>query len=238
MDNYEVIGMPKLRLKVESILHKYLASELTDEGFRRGVQLILAEFEGKSLLHKNIGQLIWRMEREKPSEEHKFKKIWALLDQVSPRIREDLQKQWKIRLAMQGDIEEIMKFDHIARIRSRQDRRDFIRRSVLNKKCYVAVVEGKPVGYTVLQYDFWDFGGGFISMLLVHEDFRRRGIGSELVEYVEGICKKEKLFTSTNQSNKAMQSLLEKMKYKKSGIIHNLDPGDPELIYFKKITQN
>jgi ribosomal protein S18 acetylase RimI-like enzyme len=222
---------------VESILHKYLTNELTDEGFRRGVQSILAEFKGKSLLHKNIGQLVCRMEKEKPSEERKFKKIWAILDQVSPKIREDQKKQWKIRLAKQRDIEEIVKFDHIARIRNRQDRRDFIKRSVLNKKCYIAVIKGKPVGYTVLQYDFWDFSGGFISMLLVHEDFRRRGIGSQLVEYVEGICKEEKLFTSTNQSNKAMQSLLEKLKYKKSGIIHNLDPGDPELIYFKKNTQ-
>ena len=230
--------MPRLKIRVESTLSSYLTEELGDKEFKREIQMILDEFKGKNLLHRNIGQLTSRMEKENPSMKDRFRKIWILLDQISPRIREDFQKQWKIRLAKQGDIEEIVKFDHVARIRSRQDRRDFIKRSVLNKKCYVAVIEGKPVGYTVLQYDFWDFGGGFISILLVHEDFRRRGIGSELVEYVEGICKKEKLFTSTNQSNKAMQSLLEKLKYKKSGIIHNLDPGDPELIYFKKITRN
>ena len=230
--------MPRLKLKVESTLHKYLTDELTDEGFRKSIHLILTEFKGKNLLHKNIGQLTHKMERENPSIEYKFKRIWTLLDQVSPRIREDFKHQWKIRLAKQGDIKEIIKFDHIARIRSRKDRRDFIKRSILNKRCYVAVIEGKPVGYTVLQYDFWDFGGGFISMLLVHKDFRRRGIGSELVRYVEDICTKEKLFTSTNQSNKPMQSLLKKLRYEKSGIIHNLDPGDPELIYFKKIKHN
>ena len=74
-------------------------------------------------------------------------------------------------------------------------------------------------------------------MLMVKEDFRRRGIGSELVKYVEDRCKEEKLFTSTNQSNKPMQSLLKKLKYQRSGIIYNLDPGDPELIYFKKISK-
>jgi hypothetical protein len=35
-----------------------------------------------------------------------------------------------------------------------------------------------------------------------------------------------------------MQSLLKKLEYERSGIINNLDPGDPELIYFKKITHS
>ena len=144
----------------------------------------------------------------------------------------------KIRLAKQEDVKQIIKFDYIAQVRSRKDRRDFIRRSVLNKRCYVTVSKGKPVGYTVLEYDFWGFGGGFISMLYVKADFRRRGIGSELMKYAEDKCKKEKLFTSTNQSNKSMQSLLKKLRFERSGIIYNLDPGDPEPIYFKRITRN
>ena len=140
----------------------------------------------------------------------------------------------KIRLAKQEDIKEIIKFDHLAKIQ--KSRRDSIKRSVLNKRCYVVVSKEKPIGYTVLEYDFWAYGGGFISMLCVKEDFRRRGIGSELVKHVEGKCKTEKLFTSTNQSNQPMQSLLKRLEYERSGITYNLDPGDPGLIYFKKIT--
>lgn len=141
----------------------------------------------------------------------------------------------RIRLAKQEDIEEIMEFDHIARIESRKDRRDFIRRSVLNKRCYVAVSKERPIGYTVSEYD-WGFFDAFISMLYVKEDSRREGIGTELMKYIESKCKREKLFISTNQSNKTMQSLLKKLRYERSGIIHNLDPSDPELIYFKRIT--
>ena len=81
--------MPTLKLKVESILHRYLNEELTDEGFKEGIQAILNEFKGKNLLHQNIGQLTWRMEKENPNRKNKFEKIWILLDQVSPRIRED-----------------------------------------------------------------------------------------------------------------------------------------------------
>lgn len=39
----------------------------------------------------------------------------------------------------------------------------------------MAVIKEKPVGYTVLEYDFWGFGGGYVSMLQVKETFRRRG---------------------------------------------------------------
>lgn len=42
----------------------------------------------------------------------------------------------------------------------------------------------------------------------------------------------QRMFTSTNQSNLKMQSLLAKLGYEPSGVIHNLDEGDPELVYF------
>jgi HicA toxin of bacterial toxin-antitoxin, len=36
-------------------------------------------------------------------------------------------------------------------------------------------------------------------------------------------------FSSTNRSNVPMQALFGKVGFERSGIIHNLDPGDPEL---------
>ncbi len=106
----------------------------------------------------------------------------------------------------------------------------------MDKNCYVAVVNKKPIGYAVLEYTF--FGCGFVSMLYLKEEYRKRGIGEKLMMHLEGKCKTNKIFTSTNKSNKPMQKLMKKMKYIKSGIIHNLDPGDPEMIYFKKVTHN
>jgi len=32
-----------------------------------------------------------------------------------------------------------------------------------------------------------------------------------------------------------MQSLLAKLEYVLSGVIHNLDEGDPEIVYFKRL---
>lgn len=43
----------------------------------------------------------------------------------------------------------------------------------------------------------------------------------------------EKIFTSTNASNRPMRQLLIQLGYQHSGTIENLDPGDPELIFVR-----
>jgi len=78
--------MPRLRLRVESALHGYIAEDLTDEGFNEHIQAILAEFKGKNLLHQNIGRLTLRMEKENPDVKNKFEKIWILLIKSVQRL--------------------------------------------------------------------------------------------------------------------------------------------------------
>ena len=101
--------------------------------------------------------------------------------------------------------------------------------------CHVAAAVGEVIGYGVLNYTF--YGQGFFEMLYVHPDHRRRGAGAALLLHMESLCRSPKLFTSTNLSNLPMQSLLNKAGYALSGVIHNLDEGDPELVYFKRLTQ-
>ena len=67
MENW--FDMPKLKIMVESTIRKYLTGELTDGGFKEKIQAILDEFEEKSLLHRNIGQLTWRIIKENPNNE-------------------------------------------------------------------------------------------------------------------------------------------------------------------------
>ncbi len=50
---------------------------------------------------------------------------------------------------------------------------------------------------------------------------------------LEASCTTQRLFTSTNRSNAAMQAFLPKLGYIPSGVVDNLDEGDPELIFFK-----
>lgn len=142
-------------------------------------------------------------------------------------------KTFVIRPATQSDTEPLCSFDHVAR--HDNGRRAFIRHSVANGTCFVCVTDEQVVGYGVLEYSF--YGNGFVSMLMVHPDHRHRGAGTQLIRHFESICQTAKLFTSTNLSNLPMQALLAKLEYRLSGVVHNLDEGDPELVYFKPLRE-
>ena len=136
-----------------------------------------------------------------------------------------------IRRAQEDDVSAICTIDHVAQVE--EERRQFIRTSVRDGIAFVALSDGQITGYSVLEHSF--FARGFISMLMVRPDRRRSGIGSALVRHVEGLCESDRIFTSTNESNLPMQSLLQKLGYKRSGIVDDLDPGDPEVFYSRQL---
>lgn len=136
-----------------------------------------------------------------------------------------------IRPAAENDIETLCSFDLIAQ--RENERREFIRRVVISGECFVAVANEKVIGYGVLNYAF--YRNGWIEMIYVHSDHRRSGAGAALLRHLESLCKTPKLFASTNLSNLPMQSLLAKLDYRLSGVIHNLDEDDPEIVYFKRL---
>ena len=139
-----------------------------------------------------------------------------------------------IRPAVEADIDALCSFDLIAQ--RQETRREFIRGEVTAGNCFVAVGDGPPIGYGVLNYTF--YYQGCIDMLYVHSGHRRSGAGEALTRHMESRCRTPKLFTSTNLSNLPMQSLLAKLGYELSGVIHNLDEGDPEIVYFKRLRQD
>lgn len=136
-----------------------------------------------------------------------------------------------IRPAVENDVEALRSLDLIAHRES--ERREFIRREVASGNCFVAVRDEVVIGYGVLNYTF--YYNGCIDMLYIHSDHRRSGAGEALLKHLESLCETPKLFTSTNLSNLPMQSLLAKLDYVLSGVIHNLDEGDPEIVYFKQL---
>ena len=137
---------------------------------------------------------------------------------------------FSIRPANALDIEALSAIDGLAQAGS--PRRDFITRSVANGRCSVLVTaNGQAAGYGVLDYAFYE--NGFVSMIYVDAALRRQGAGLLLLRHLESLCQTAKLFTSTNLSNLPMQALLAKAGYRLSGVIHDLDEGDPELVYVK-----
>jgi N-acetylglutamate synthase-like GNAT family acetyltransferase len=134
-----------------------------------------------------------------------------------------------IRKATNNDFDTLHKIDLIAQ--KGHQRHTFIERAVGARNCVVLEATQNVVGYAVLEYSFYD--NGFVSMIYILPEYRRKGAGAMLMKHLESTCETPKLFTSTNLSNLPMQSLLARLDYKLSGTIYNLDEGDPELVYFK-----
>ena len=114
---------------------------------------------------------------------------------------------------------------------SSQRRRRVVAELIGLGQSWVAERGGQPVGFVIASRHFFDYP--FVDLLVVAEAERRAGVGSALMGQCEEAHDSDRLFTSTNQSNGPMQALLAGRGYQPSGVIENLDPGDPELVFVK-----
>lgn len=142
-------------------------------------------------------------------------------DQMPPR------PYMEIRRAAPDDWSHLIAVD--ARLAQPAEWHHKLHESIAAGACSLAFAGGTPLGYALLDYSF--FGNGFVPTLFVAPQGRRVGVGTALMQHMAQACRTPTLWTSTNLSNVPMQRLLAKLAYTLSGVIHNLDPGDPELVY-------
>ncbi len=136
-----------------------------------------------------------------------------------------------IERASSGDFEHICALDET--VHEKPARRRLIETACASGHISVARVDDVIRGFVIADNSF--FGQFYVRLLMVHHDFRHRGLATALMRAAELDCQTGKLFTSTNQSNIPMQQLCERLGFVKSGYIENLDEGDPELIYVKML---
>ncbi|MGE7919791.1 GNAT family N-acetyltransferase [Viridibacillus sp. NPDC093762] len=129
------------------------------------------------------------------------------------------------------NIEEIIKLD--CEIIGNTSRRKHIEKIVGEGHCLI--IKEEEIVRAFLLFDTSFFECSFISLIIVSKLARRKGYATALINYFESIAPTQKIFSSTNQSNINMQKVFESQGFVRSGIIENLDDGDPEIIYFKSI---
>lgn len=135
----------------------------------------------------------------------------------------------EIRLAALGDLPRVVSIGTRA---TDPDRRQRVADALVLGECWVAESEGEVLGYAVVNTGF--FEQPFVWLVVVAERFRRRGVGSALMRHTLDRFPDRKVFTSTNQSNRAARAMMESLGFERAGQIEHLDEGDPELVYVRR----
>lgn len=127
------------------------------------------------------------------------------------------------------DLDKIVQID--SEVIGNKSRRNYIKNAIELGNCIIAKEGNSIVGFLIYNTNFFDCA--FISLIIVSPTKRRKGYASYLMDFIMEISPTTKVFSSTNRSNYNMQQAFEKNGFVESGIVENLDEGDPEIIYFK-----
>ncbi|MED1089357.1 GNAT family N-acetyltransferase [Bacillus paramycoides] len=111
-------------------------------------------------------------------------------------------------------------------------RRNYIKHAINEGQCII-VKEGNSIS-GFLAYDTNFFGYTFLSLIIISPTKRRKGHASSLISYMLSHSPTQKIFSSTNKSNENMQKVFQANGFIRSGMIENLDEGDPEFIFYTK----
>ncbi|WP_047984765.1 GNAT family N-acetyltransferase [Ornithinibacillus californiensis] len=131
--------------------------------------------------------------------------------------------------AERTDLDKIVQLD--SEVIGNTSRKDTIETAIVQGRCFIVKESDDVVGFSIYDTNFFECT--FITLIIVSPSKRRKGYGSLLLNEMVRTSPTQKVFSSTNRSNKAMHSVFESNGFVKSGIVENLDDGDPEIIYFK-----
>ena len=110
-----------------------------------------------------------------------------------------------------------------------------LRREVEEGRVFVAELSGSLVGYLRLEYIWHKVP--FISLIIVKEGFRGRGIGKAMLNFVENYLKAKgyKFLYSSSQANEpGPQAWHRKMGFEECGFIAGINEGGVGEIVFRK----
>lgn len=140
----------------------------------------------------------------------------------------------RARAAINADLPALVECDTYAKFN--ETRRLALERWCAQDSVLLAEAEGLVLGFLVLEHSF--FGFGFIPLICVRAAARREGVARFLLAKSEHLCRTNKLFTSTNASNEPAHALFVRAGFAPSGTIENLEAGDPELVFYKDLSEH
>ena len=89
------------------------------------------------------------------------------------------------------------------------------------------------VGFLAYRTDW--FQCTFVTLVVVREDYRRKGIAREFFKSVEVISPTPRLFSSTEETNGVSIRMHTALGFTPSGHVDNLPQGTRELLFYRRI---
>ena len=108
-----------------------------------------------------------------------------------------------------------------------------VRAHVERAELLVAEAVGAPAGFIAYRTDW--FGCGFVSLVVVAEPARRRGVARALFEAVEHRAPSPRLFSSTEETNATSIQMHRALGFIPAGHIDHLPQGHRELLFYKRL---
>ena len=109
----------------------------------------------------------------------------------------------------------------------------FIKSHLERHHLIVAESDESVVGFIAYRIDW--FQCTFVSLVVVREDYRRRGIAREMFKAVETMSPTPRLFSSTEETNAVSIRMHAALGFTPSGHIDNLPQGSRELVFYRRI---
>ena len=109
----------------------------------------------------------------------------------------------------------------------------FIKSHFERHQIIVAAAEEQVVGFLAYRTDWFECT--FVSLVVVHEEWRRRGIAREFFKSVEAVSLSPRIFSSTEETNAPSIRMHTALGFTPSGHIDNLPQGARELLFYKRV---
>lgn len=109
----------------------------------------------------------------------------------------------------------------------------FVKSHLERHHLIVAEADLEVVGLLAYRTDW--FTCTFVSLVVVHERWRRKGIARQFFRSVEAISPTPRLFSSTEETNADSIRMHTAVGFAPSGYIDNLPQGTRELLFYKRI---
>jgi len=104
------------------------------------------------------------------------------------------------------------------------------------REVYVALAKSEVIGFIILQLE--GTFTGYIQTIAIKEEWRNRGIGSQLLAFAERkiFSRKPNVFLCVSSFNKKAQKLYRRLGYQKVGVLRNfIVNGHDEILLRKTI---